>query len=338
MSSSAAPPPRDGATASTAGGHKLESPLSLERSDRDKAIAKLERESQRERPFVELSAASPHDELQQRDRKEMLLELARTRQLSSEEREALANEVAKEIKSNRTSLLRPSTAGQPVSEVAQRNPQETEAVIRAQMDELGKTLESLPKGNIVLNAPAHMVVGDQREVRANVGYNVPIEKLRQELGKSSQQVQGSLRLSTEMAATLTGPGFKIDGLTSESQAVAAGFPTVWKWNVTAKQDGDEELEATLYAVILRGDKITRLRVESYTQKITVNVQPRTWGEWLTSVSEEVGNVKTVLLAVSGLVTGGLAWLGISWRWWPTAKPKRSLVRAAKKTQKARSPA
>jgi hypothetical protein len=87
-----------------------------------------------------------------------------------------------------------------------------------------------------------------------------------------------------MGATLTGPGFKIDPVTDELQNIAEGFPTVWEWHVEAKFDGEEELEATLYAIVFDGNKDVKHRVDSYTQKIKVSVRDLTWGEWAPSRS------------------------------------------------------
>jgi hypothetical protein len=174
------------------------------------------------------------------------------------------------------------------------------------MAALRKAIEDLPTGNIVLAAPSKMTVGDEREVKASVGVDVPIEKLRKQSSPSDQQKEGSLHLSFEMAATLSGPGFTIAQTTPEKQPIAEGLPTVWSWNVTAKQEGEQALEATLYAII--GEN--RMRVESYTDTISVSVRPQTWGEWLKSLGEELGAVNSILVAIGGIVTLILGWLGI----------------------------
>jgi hypothetical protein len=177
----------------------------------------------------------------------------------------------------------------------------------AVMTARGAVLEALPKGNIVLHAPDAMTVGEKRTVEANVGVNVPIEILRRQLTSRDHTIEGSLRVSSEMIAILNGPGFKIDAVTPEKQPIAEGFATVWSWNVEAKQDGEQELEATLYAIV--GDD--RQRVDSYVQKITVSVRAQTWGEWLQSIGHEVDAIKAILAALVGAATIALSWLGIS---------------------------
>lgn len=90
-------------------------------------------------------------------------------------------------------------------------------------------------------------------VEANVGINVPMETLRKQLDSRTQTFEGALGVSAEMVATLNGPAFKIDAVTPEQQTIAEGFPTVWSWNVEAKQEGEQELEATLYALAADGN-------------------------------------------------------------------------------------
>jgi hypothetical protein len=114
-----------------------------------------------------------------------------------------------------------------------------------------------------------------------------------------------------MAATLSGPGFKIEATTPEQQTMAEGSPTVWSWNVEAADAGDEELIATLYALIPDGDKTVRQRIDSYTQKIMVSVQPQSWGEWLESFGKEIDAVKAIVVTLVGVATVVLSWLGIS---------------------------
>jgi hypothetical protein len=176
----------------------------------------------------------------------------------------------------------------------------------AKLRENKRVLEQLPKGNIVLNGPSAMRVSETRTVYANVGVNVPMEKLRQYVRPENQTAEGVLAVSNEMIAVLSGSGFKIAGRTPEQQSVAEGFPTVWSWDVEAKESGDQELEATLYALI--GDKSSRQRIDSYTHKISVSVRPQTWGEWLKSFRDEIDTIKGIIVTLGGIVTGVAGWL------------------------------
>jgi hypothetical protein len=173
---------------------------------------------------------------------------------------------------------------------------------------LGRALERLPKGKIYLDAPIEMKVGDKRTVDARVGVNVPDEVLRGHARAGDQSIGGTLGVSHEMIATLSGPGFAITRTTPEKQTVAEGFPTVWQWDIEAKQNGTQELEATLYALVPE-----RQRIDAYTQKITVTVKPLTVGEWLKSTGEEIGTIKAIVLPLGAIAAAILSWFGISLR-------------------------
>ena len=73
----------------------------------------------------------------------------------------------------------------------------------------------------------------------------------------------------------------------------------------------------------------RQRIDSYTQTINVLVKAQTWGEWLRSVSEEINAVKAIAIALGGIATAALGWLGIS-------ASRRS--RSPTKPRKPRAPA
>ena len=178
---------------------------------------------------------------------------------------------------------------------------------------LGAKLQKLPIGNIFLAAPKTMKVNEVRSVEARVGINVPMAILRQQiLAGGAQTVEGSLRTSSEMIATLNGPGFKITATTPEQQTVAERFPTVWEWNVEAIQDGDQELTVTLYVLVPDGDKRNRQRSDSYARDIAVTVKEPTWNEWLKEFSEGISTIQTIAAALGGIAAAALGWFSRSW--------------------------
>jgi hypothetical protein len=175
----------------------------------------------------------------------------------------------------------------------------------------GNSLKQLPSGNVVIDAPTAMTVDDVRNVSVRVGHNVRMDDLKKKFKETDQQVEGTLRVSAEMAATLTGAGFKIEPNTSERQNIAESFPTEWTWNVTAKQEGEQQLQILLYAIILNGDKETRLQVESYAQQVTVSVHPKTWGEQAEAISGGLTTVKSIAISLGAIATAVLTWVGFN---------------------------
>jgi hypothetical protein len=175
-----------------------------------------------------------------------------------------------------------------------------------------QALDKLPKGKIVLDAPTAMKVGETRAVHANVGVNVPLDVLKRYVRPSDQSKEAMLSVSSQMAASLTGSGFKITATTPERQGVAEGVPTVWSWDIEAKDAGDQELEAILYVLLPGTDQQSLQRIDSFVHKIGVTVKELTWSEWLKERKEEVDAVKTIAVTLAGAVTAFFGWLGWSY--------------------------
>ena len=174
----------------------------------------------------------------------------------------------------------------------------------AKIKENKRLLEQLPKGNIVLDGPSTMKVGETRTVYANVGVDVSMETLRKRVRPGNQTYEAELAVSSKMMAELSGPGFKITSKTPEEQSVAEGVPTVWSWDVEAQDSGDLELEATLYAITNNRPQ----RINSYTHKMSVSVRPQTWSEWLKSRRDEIDTVRAIALTLGGGISGVAGWL------------------------------
>jgi hypothetical protein len=201
------------------------------------------------------------------------------------------------------------------------------------MQARGREVQQLPQGKIYLNAPKEMKVGDRRSVDARVGLHVLDDTLNSHSRVDDQSLPGSLKVSPEMVATLKGAGFLITPTSPEQQTVAEGIATAWSWEIEAKQDGLQELEATLY-VLLPGSPPTsaRQRIDSFTQKINVSVKPQTWSEWLKSAGEEIGALKAILLSLGAIAAAILSWLGIS------RKRQRRAPRTSPRAHNARTTA
>jgi hypothetical protein len=172
-------------------------------------------------------------------------------------------------------------------------------------------IEQLPQGKFFLHAPTAMTVGDKRSIDVRVGVNTPDDVLDGHPRAGNQGTAGPVRISHRMVATLNGAGFKIKPTTPEDQIIAEGFPTVWGWEIKAKSAGNEELETILYVLPAGGsDAPARHWIASHVQKIDVSVKAQTWSEWLKSLSEEVGAINALVIAIGGIGTASIGWFGI----------------------------
>jgi hypothetical protein len=164
-----------------------------------------------------------------------------------------------------------------------------------------------------MDGPTVMKVGEKRRFDAIAGLGLSVEDLKRTLPlqPGAQQSIGPLRVASTMAATLSGPGFRIEAGSPEEQAMAVGSPTVWSWKLDALDEGDQELIVTIYALLPDGDKTTRQRIDSYVHKVTVKVRAQGWAEWLEAFGKEFDAVKGVVVATFGMTTVILGWFGIS---------------------------
>jgi hypothetical protein len=137
-----------------------------------------------------------------------------------------------------------------------------------------------------------------------------------ESAPGNKEIEGALRVSSEMIAVLNGAGFDIHALTPEQQSVAEGYVVIWKWKVEAKHHGEQELEATLYALVSLSEenKATRHRISSYTQKISVSVKEQTWSEWVKSISDPLASIQPIWITVSAIGTAVGGWLVVFLNW------------------------
>src|SRR5262249_48921371 len=152
--------------------------------------------------------------------------------------------------------VRPQTLPQTLSESPKRTGDAHAASTEQQKMAVFKwALDALPKGNIVVDAPKEMKVSDKRTVNARVGVDVPrqllisligrtlshgTQSIEQALERGTQILESDIKISSSMIATLNGPGFDIRAVTPEQQNIAAGYPTVWTWNIEAKDAGEQK--------------------------------------------------------------------------------------------------
>ena len=187
-----------------------------------------------------------------------------------------------------------SADGEPAPVVTKR---QVQASGEGQISRRGELLARLPLGKIFLISPKEMTVGQTEVVSARVGINISDEILRGAVTHDQQTSLGSLRVSSEMEAELDGTAFDISPITKSVQSIAEGdFPTVWKWQVTAEEEGAQTLEATLYALLPEGDTTARQRIDSYAEEIAVKVEPASWTELLAANAWAITGLSLLALA------------------------------------------
>lgn len=97
-----------------------------------------------------------------------------------------------------------------------------------------------------------------------------IEEIRN-LTISGRLLTEKVRLANRMKATLVGPGFEIQPLTPEVQAVGARNITKWSWNVTPTKRKKQTLTIRLDALIRLNDADSPEEIKSFNRDIEVTV-------------------------------------------------------------------
>lgn len=219
------------------------------------------------------------------------------------EREASQLVGATASKSNQILLSNPTTSGTKSPALAGRAtvPPSTQELAISQMYQMGGMVRDLPKGKVVLNVPVSMVIGEFREVEARAGVGVTETQLHNAFKNGDQHFEGSALLSYKMKAILVGSSFDINDLTVPIQQVVATFPTQWRWRVNANKEGPQDLTAILYAVVSNNDKEVEVFLDTFTQRVSVEVKPATWRDIWGEVRGIINQTWAAIVAIIGLV-------------------------------------
>jgi nitrogen fixation/metabolism regulation signal transduction histidine kinase len=195
-------------------------------------------------------------------------------------------------------------------------PSSTEGQSLESMKALGLKYAELPDGKVALNAPSQMRAGQPHQVEARVGIGVSQEKLEAAFKQGDQHFSGTAKVSYRMSAQLSGPSFKIQETTPSQQLVAFGVPTMWRWIVEAEEEGSQDLTVTLYAVVPNDNSgEVSLLVDTFTQRILVEVKELTWSEWGAQAKYFVeqgmglwGTLAGAVASIAALFYAGRTWV------------------------------
>jgi hypothetical protein len=141
----------------------------------------------------------------------------------------------------------------------------------AKSSEVDEILASLSTGSIAFNAPEKMKLGDTTTIQLLLSPRETIDQLRQKLDAAGKKLGGAVLVADVMQATLYGRGFDVHPLAPERQAVSESAQTEWRWDITAKEPGEQELRLTISVVItVKGHEAPRV-LDVYHRTIDVQV-------------------------------------------------------------------
>jgi hypothetical protein len=145
--------------------------------------------------------------------------------------------------------------------------------------ESAQKLKSLLFGNIAYNTPRTMKRDDTEYIELVLGLDTPIEELKKMIEASGEKHGTQIQVSNRMGAQLTGPDFSITEITPETQVVAQGMVTKWRWEVKPKTAGRHKLHVAIWAILIIEGQSTPSAIHTYDRDIDVYVP------WPTQLAE-----------------------------------------------------
>lgn len=173
-------------------------------------------------------------------------------------------------------------------------------------------VNNLEWGNIAFNTPQKARLEEPTTIELFLSPTQSIEELQSSLKSQGQIESAEIRISNQMVANLVGTGFQIEALRPQEQVISSNKKTQWKWEVTPTQEGSQNLELTLSAIINISGQERQLVIETFTKTIEVEVNT---GQ-----------------RVSTFVTGNWQWLWASilvpaapfvWKWYKNKRGRNS---------------
>jgi hypothetical protein len=157
------------------------------------------------------------------------------------------------------------------------------------LERVAEKLRELVRGSIAFNTPEEMQVGKTETIELLLSTSSSAEELKQQLTEAGEK-EGAEGIPTadRMQARLTGdPGFVIQAITPEEQAISSEETTKWRWGVTPTQAGEEKkLHLTITALIEVAEETTPRAIDTYNRTIMVKEVQKSWGQ---RVSEFIGH-------------------------------------------------
>ncbi len=113
-------------------------------------------------------------------------------------------------------------------------------------EKIKEEFANLSPGTVAFNAPDHMKVSNVETVTVRIAPKGEGAGITGGLSGGTSTASQE-HITPNMAAKLDGIGFDIAALTPETQLVAGGGFTEWRWNVTPTEAGDHNLNVSIIA-------------------------------------------------------------------------------------------
>jgi hypothetical protein len=163
-------------------------------------------------------------------------------------------------------------------------------------------LAKLHVGNLAFNTPDSMGYGETRVIHLVMDGTKTVAQLESTIEEAGPKVGAEVKMADRMEAHLTGAGFEITPITSETQPVSLKETTDWKWDVRPKAFGEQSLHLAVNALLkVDGEDATRA-IQTFDKDIRVTVS---WPATLIAYPQDHWEIAT---AIGAGVVGFGGWL------------------------------
>ncbi len=113
------------------------------------------------------------------------------------------------------------------------------------LDPVKKALKEMPWGNVAFNSPRLLGYGETKVVQLLLSGNKTDDQLLSLIEEDGNKETYYIKFNNDMQARLVGTAFEVTPITHERQAVSATGVAEWKWQIKAKELGEQKLFLTL---------------------------------------------------------------------------------------------
>lgn len=138
-------------------------------------------------------------------------------------------------------------------------------------DRVDKALKTMKWGNIAFNNPKVLGYGTSAVVQLLLSGSKTGNQLLSIVSEEGQKETYEVQFTNDMEAHLRGVAFEITAVTPERQAVSSAGVAEWKWEIRAKQLGEQKLFLALNANLLIDNRERKHTVQTFSKTLHINV-------------------------------------------------------------------
>jgi hypothetical protein len=185
------------------------------------------------------------------------------------------------------------------------------------LEQIDESLQQSMKGSLAFNAPSTMTIDETKTIQLLMSPAISPTDLAGQVTESGAVVTAMVNITPRMKAELHSAdpeAFIIQALHDNAEQILTNMePTEWRWNITAKKEGSQDLQLIVFRLVeYQGKEFWRLISYETTINVNVTIAKRleriNW-EWLIGI------------LLTGLMVPAI------WRWVDRRQKSRAKMKA-----------